>query len=314
VKPYPTCKHDLDTLKSLQALDLDTKVLEARTRIAEWHDYWDGQVYISFSGGKDSTVLLDLVRRDFPDVPAVFVNTGLEFPEVVKFVRQTPGVTCLRPEMTFKKVLETYGYPVASKEVAQKLWEYRHTKSEKLRNKRWNGDDNRYRSGKIPEKWKFLADAPFETCHKCCDVMKKKPMKRYERESGRKGYIGMLAADSHFRKQTYLRGGCNAYEGRSRSMPLAFWMEDDIWEYLKTREVPYSTIYDMGYENTGCVFCAFGAHLHQPNKFQQLSQTHPRLHRYCMGKLGMKEVLDFCRIPTGCKNQPSEEEADERDQ
>ena len=35
----------------------------AKRRIMEWYDYWDGQVYVSFSGGMDSTVLLALVRR-----------------------------------------------------------------------------------------------------------------------------------------------------------------------------------------------------------------------------------------------------------
>lgn len=300
MKPYPTCKHDLETLKGLQELPMKKKVLESRTRIAEWHDYWEGKVYVSFSGGKDSTVLLQLVRMDYPDVPAVFCNTGLEFPEIVKFVRQQEDVTWLRPKLNFREVLERYGYPVASKEVAQKLHEYRTTKSDKLRHKRWHGDDNKYRSGKIPEKWKFLADAPFRVSHMCCDVMKKRPSKKYEKETSRKPYIGMMTEDSHFRKQTYLRGGCNAYEGRGRSMPLAFWREEDIWEYIRSRDIPYCEIYDKGYSNTGCVFCAFGAHKETPNKFQQLATSHPKLYAYCMDKLGMAEVLDFCGIPRGC--------------
>ena len=302
MKPHPTCIHDADTLKQLQALPLNKKVLESRTRIAEWYDYWDGKVYVSFSGGKDSTALLHLVRMDYPDVPAVFCNTGLEFPEIVKFVRQQENVTWLRPKMNFKEVLDKYGYPVASKEVAQKLHEYRTTKSEKLRNKRWNGDDNRYRSGKIPEKWKFLAEAPFKVSHMCCAVMKKRPSKKYERETGRKPFIGMMTEDSHFRKQTYLRRGCNAYDGRGRSMPLAFWREEDIWAFIRERELPYCEIYDQGYSNTGCVFCAFGAHKNSPNKFQQLEKSHPKLHRYCMEKLGMAEVLDFCGIPWTSQN------------
>jgi len=66
-------------------------------------------VYVSFSGGKDSTVLLHLVRSLYPEVPAVFCDTGLEFPEIKEFVRNTPDVTTIRPTMSFRKVLEIMG-------------------------------------------------------------------------------------------------------------------------------------------------------------------------------------------------------------
>lgn len=73
-------KRTIDDLAMLQALPLDVKIEKTKRRIKEWYDYWDGQVYVSFSGGKDSTVLLDLVRNvcGYTDVPAVFVDTGLE--------------------------------------------------------------------------------------------------------------------------------------------------------------------------------------------------------------------------------------------
>ena len=76
------------------------------------------KIYNSFSGGKDSTVLLDLVRRVFPDCPAVFIDTGLEYPELRDFVKTIDNVVWLKPEMNFKKVIETYGYPIISKEIS----------------------------------------------------------------------------------------------------------------------------------------------------------------------------------------------------
>ena len=69
--------HTREDLKAMQALDLEDKVTIAQIRIREWYEHWNGQVYVSFSGGKDSTVLLHLVRQLYPDVPAVYGDTGL---------------------------------------------------------------------------------------------------------------------------------------------------------------------------------------------------------------------------------------------
>ena len=58
-----------------------------------------------------------------------------------------------------------------------------------------------------------------------------------------------------------------------------------------------------GEKRTGCVFCAFGAHLEKaPNRFQRLKITHPKLWDYCMRPweehgLGMRQVLEYIGIP-----------------
>lgn len=107
-------------LRMLQALPLEIKVMKTKQRIREWVNYFgaDG-VYVSFSGGKDSTVLLHLVRQLYPKVEAVFVNTGLEYPEIQKFVKTFENVTILRPSMRFDEVIRKYGYPMISKEVGE---------------------------------------------------------------------------------------------------------------------------------------------------------------------------------------------------
>lgn len=81
-------KHTRQELAELQALPLSLKVRLTQQRIREWVNHYgvDG-IYVSFSGGKDSTVLLHLVRDMFPDVVGVFCDTGLEFPEIRQFVR-----------------------------------------------------------------------------------------------------------------------------------------------------------------------------------------------------------------------------------
>ena len=107
-----------EELKMLQSLPLNLKIEKTRLRIKEWYEYWDGEVYISFSGGKDSTVLLDIVRNMYPDVLAVYSDTGLEYPEIKEFVKTFPNVTIVRPKHSFKQILTKYGYPIISKEVA----------------------------------------------------------------------------------------------------------------------------------------------------------------------------------------------------
>lgn len=124
-----TLIHDAQRLKELQALPLSRKILITQTRIIEWYQHFNGCVCVSFSGGKDSTVLLDIVRKIYPHVPAVFSNTGLEYPEIQKFVKGYDNVDIVIPEMRFDEVIKTYGYPLIGKEVAEAIYYARRIRS-----------------------------------------------------------------------------------------------------------------------------------------------------------------------------------------
>ena len=114
-------KHTITDLYQMQSLPLKHKITMTKQRIRGWYEHWDGNVYVAFSGGKDSTVLLDMVRQMYPDVPAVFVDTGLEYPEIREFVKTFDNVTWLKPKMNFRQVIEKYGYPMFSKEISDSV-------------------------------------------------------------------------------------------------------------------------------------------------------------------------------------------------
>ena len=115
-------------LQQYQALPLIAKVRMTQNRIREWYNHYEGNVYVSFSGGKDSTVLAHLVHEIFPDVPLVFSNTGLEYPEIQSFARKM-GAEFVRPKMMFPDVVGKFGYPIISKEVAEAIWYARKIKN-----------------------------------------------------------------------------------------------------------------------------------------------------------------------------------------
>jgi len=299
--------HTSAELKEMQAWPLEWKIQVAQQKIAEWYDYYNGNVYVSFSGGKDSTVLLDLVRKIYPNVKAVFMDTGLEFPEIRDFVKTIENVEWVKPSMTFRAVIERYGYPLISKEVAAKIYDYRN-KPDGYAAQRFDPESDfnkRYNKKYSLAKYKWIADSDIPISHRCCEVLKKHPAQRFDRESGLKPMLGTMACESGLRNSEWMKHGCNAFDAKHpTSKPLSIWTEQDVLRYLYQYKIPFSKIYGdiiekdgklctTGRDRTGCVFCAFGAHLEkEPNRFQRLKITHPQLWQYCMkpwedGGLGM---------------------------
>lgn len=388
-------KHERWELQSKQAAPMNVKIALTKQRIREWVDeYGEDGVYVSFSGGKDSTVLLHIVRELFPNIPAVFCNTGLEYPEIVKFVKTFDNVEIIRPKLSFFKVCEKYGFPLISKEVsecvagARKYLDYVLTKMQDesasltdrqtdksgiIRNSvsfaEWENsihvrsretirdrqirqivkyaassgihggvksdssenspdylqmtgrftknfieevismnDGKKCGGGAMPhgdseqstessllktllmqdfetvidnlriqrlmgintltgkvtmenipskeeqhlrdrsmfscERYQFFLDAPFEISNQCCTVMKKEPMHRYQKETGRNPMTAEMASESRLRTQVWLNNGCNMFDLKNpKSTPMAFWTEQDVLLYIYENHIPIAPPY-----------------------------------------------------------------------
>lgn len=297
-----------EELKIMQNYPLEIKVAKTRQRIREWVSYFGiDNVYISFSGGKDSTVLLDIARKDYPDIKAVFCDTGLEHPEIREFVNTYDNVDIIRPSKSFREVIKRYGYPVISKEQSKFIHAARQGKPSKLRTE-----------------LTYLIDAPFEVSDYCCYHLKKSPFMRYHTKTKRVPIIAMLASESRLRFQAYLNTGCNNYDSKiPTSKPMSFWTDDDVLEYIEKNNLRIATCYGFikqnllgryymdGLDRTGCIFCAYGAHLEpQPNRYKYLKRRHPELYDYCINGgeyvdglwqpnkdgLGFGKVLDYIGV------------------
>jgi hypothetical protein len=107
-----------EDLKTMQKWSLERKIQVTQTRIIEFYQHYEGKVYVSFSGGKDSTVLLDIARRIYPDIQGMYIDTGLEYPEIKDFVKTFDNIVWVKPKKRFDEVIKEYGYPVISKEVS----------------------------------------------------------------------------------------------------------------------------------------------------------------------------------------------------
>jgi len=243
----------------------------------------------------------------------VFVDTGMEYSEVRDFVNSVPNVITLHPEMPFNKVIKKYGYPVISKEVARCIYYARKGSEWALCNLKGLFKTGEYSTrNQRFKKWAHLVDAPFLISDYCCEVMKKRPFKKFVKETGCKPIIGTMACESFRRQTAWLMSGCNGFNKKDpSSQPMSFWTEQDVLAYLKLTGIPYASIYGdivedgeklktTGAERTGCMFCMFGVQREkQPNRFQRMAISHPKQYDYCINRLGCGAVLDHIGVPYG---------------
>lgn len=301
-------KHTIADLYQMQSLPLDAKVRMTMARIEGWiREFGEDGVYISFSGGKDSTVLMDIIRNQMGyDIPAVFVDVPTQYPELRDYAKSWKDVEVIKPKMSFMEVCEKYGFPLISKEVSRHVSDVRNKGTNCYAYRLFQED-----SGSTLydiKKWKFLIDAPFNIGNRCCTQLKKNPLHNYGRKTKRKPITAQMADESKQRTAQWIKFGCNGFSMKSPiSNPMSFWTEQDVLQYIHTRKLPICSVYGevvedyeaeglmegqvtfgdfagdkilktTGCKRTGCMLCGFGCHLNNDTRFLQLKQTHEKMY------------------------------------
>ena len=134
-----------ETLKSLREMNLNSKIIQTKYLIKEAvNKYGINKVYISYSGGKDSTVLSHIAKELYPNILHIFANTTNEYPETIRHIKwekehNNTNILSVIPKSssgevwTFKKVVEYYGYPMFSKRISNAIRTYQHALTERTK-------------------------------------------------------------------------------------------------------------------------------------------------------------------------------------
>jgi len=315
-------------LRNYQAMPLGAKVRLSEVRIREWYEAHGGLVYIALSGGWDSCVMAEIVWSLYPKVPAVFCDTGNELDSVLEQIeylkeRGKPIIT-IKPKISFEEIVTKYGYPILSKTICMGIDRFVNTKSFTQKRLRAFGGINPT-SGKkqqrsIPKKYHFVLRAvlagKIKTTNKCCKYLKIDPIKPYEKETGRKPFVGTMAEESNDRMRSFLKLGCNAFKSGA-SRPIIFWTHQDVLKYARDNFLRMATAYAekkggvwtyqreqgdgswklCGDQRTGCKLCLFGIQFETgENRIQRLARVEPETYRYAIDVLHYDGILDFLGI------------------
>jgi 3'-phosphoadenosine 5'-phosphosulfate sulfotransferase (PAPS reductase)/FAD synthetase len=294
-----TKTYTYDQLRAWQAENLDFKIAWAKERIERAL----GQLKIpavAFSAGKDSTVLLHLLKQYAPDIITIYGNTTIEFPECIRFARRLRDEWKLnfyevKPEVTFWWVVQEYGWPLMGKTFGVGGVAHKTSREQFF--------DDLAARGELTGQYKIQSEVPISSA--CCTFLKERPSRKMQKQLGVDGiFLGILAHESRQRLFNFLQYGEWYYPKNQKIWkchPLAIWTDADIWDYIRRFDVPYASLYDMGFRHemtgewishkrNGCMFC--GMDLQFPNNHLAIMRrTHPKAWSTLMLHHGLGKVL-----------------------
>lgn len=316
-----------------QQLPYEIKVRHAQIRAREFADECDrrGLNYHVSVGGLDSITLLIFLRSIGINCPAVSVSL-LEDQSIQKIHKEL-GIIPLYPAMkdeekgerwTKPKILQEFGFPVLSKEIAGKIETLANPteKNATVRHAIITGETGAYGGFqknsrmKMSKKWleKFGGYAneeegtnyqtpDFKVSSKCCYYLKEKPADDWAKEHNSVPYLGLMASEGGRRAKSLKMNGCN-YFGKStiRSAPFAIFSRQDLLQlaidlnvpvpeiYGTIERKPDGTLYTTKAQRTGCSMCGFGIHLEKrPHRFDLLYERNPKEWDYWMNRCCVDE-------------------------
>lgn len=320
--------YETAVFRQKQSLPYEAKVVHAQIRAQEFYDKLDGHCHVSV-GGLDSITLLLFLRSIGIDVPAISVSV-LEDKSIQR-VHKELGVIQLKPLKSKVEVLREFGYPVLSKEIANKiaLLQNPTEKNTTVRHAIITGETGAYggyRKGtrmKLAQKWldRFggadpegaalgYKEAPFKVSDRCCYYLKERPCDKWAKEHQSAPYLGLMASEGGRRQKALMINGCNYYsKGATRSAPFAIFDRQDLLQLALDLNVPVPAIYGeivrdkegqlhtTGAQRTGCTMCGFGIQLEKrPHRFDMLRKTSPDEWHFWMYEMGWGEVLDYIGV------------------
>jgi len=296
-----------------QEMDLDGKIAKSK-KIIKKAIYSFEKLAIGVSYGKDSMVMLDLVKKSVDEINEdikkrnqtheeqypyanypiiVFSDTGVEFPEHYKFIKEQEiylksigfEIHHTEPETSFFRIVKDKGFPMFGKAIREKTH---------------------------PEIYNKIQELGIRTCgNTCCEQLKEIPSaKLYEKLKVDLVFVGLLAVESKIRRERWYALGdiyFNKTEGNHKALPIIHFKEEDIFEYCRVYNVPLSPLYSMGYwktnesgddeyvtyTRTGCWPCSMNIQF-SGNNMEMLRNTHPHLWELIMVKKGLgKEIYKF---------------------
>ncbi|MBO7731237.1 MAG: phosphoadenosine phosphosulfate reductase family protein [Methanobrevibacter sp.] len=228
--------------------------------------YGEDNFYLSFSGGKDSTILHHLIDMALPNnkIPRVFINTGIEYQEIVKFVQELAQedsrFVILSPTKPIRKILDEYGYPFKSKEHSCKLHEYQlgHYAPSILS----YISKPHFGCPKVL-KYQFSKDFNLKVSHLCCHKLKKEPVKKWQKENHKSIVMtGMMRSEGGQRNTL----SCILTDKNGKVVkfhPLAVVNKEWEDEFISKNEIKLCSLYypPYNFKRTGCKGCPFALKL-----------------------------------------------------
>ncbi len=220
------------------------------------HKYGEDKFYISYSGGKDSTVLHYLIDEALPGnrIPRVYADTGIEYNDVKAFVKELQAhddrIEIIKPSVNIKQTLERDGYPFKSKEHSLVLSVYQNSGFTKTVNCYLDIDRQKYNCPKIL-RYQFSEEFNLKVSNKCCHRMKKDPFKKWEKDN----------------KKTVVMTGMMSNEGGLRESIQNCMKVSEAWEewYIRERNIKLCKLYypPYSFKRTGCKGCPYALGLHR---------------------------------------------------